>query len=167
MRTRTLGTEGLPGLRAAAGPSRSSRAPRRRSVTSHRVASRRAYGYPTSLYLAVDGDQVRMDKARRDVHPYMSPHFWSDLAANPPAGYANPVSLTEYWSTVTETGTWGDPTSATKEKGQRVLAAAADELLEVIREFRARPIRPRAPFQNPDVQERNQHLHGPIPRFTS
>lgn len=109
----------------------------------------------TSVYLAVDPDHVRMEQARRDVHPNITPHFWSDLVGRRPAGFRNPVSLVEYWSTVSETGTLGDPRSATPAKGEAVLSAAAKELAEVIAELKARPIRPRVPHQLPEAQERN------------
>jgi creatinine amidohydrolase len=121
----------------------------------------------TSVYLAVDPGRVRMDLARRDVNPYMTKHFWADLVGQPPAGYANPVCITEYWSTVSETGTWGDPTVSTAEKGRELVAAAAGELVEIVQELRTRPIRPRVPHQTPDVQARNQAHHGAVPRFTS
>lgn len=109
----------------------------------------------TSVYLAVDPEYVHMDKARRDVHPNITRHFWSDLAGRRPADFANPVSLVEYWSTVSETGTLGDPRTATAAKGEAVLDAAAQELAEVIAELRARPIRQRIPHQLRETHERN------------
>jgi creatinine amidohydrolase len=121
----------------------------------------------TSVYLAVDPAHVRMELARRDVNPYMSKHFWSDLVGQPPAGHANPVFMTEYWSTVSETGTWGDPTVATAEKGEAILRAAGEELAEIVRELRARPVRPRAPHQTPEATRRNELHHGAVPRFTA
>lgn len=110
----------------------------------------------TSVYLALDADNVEMDKAEKDTSFNKSPHFWSDLAGAPPLGYRNAVGLTEYWSTVTRDGVKGDPTVATAEKGRILLAAAAEELVSIVREFKARPIvrrvahqsmsAPRAPF---------------------
>lgn len=120
----------------------------------------------TSLYLAIDPERVRMDLARPDINPRMSAHFWSDLVDQPPAGYRTKVFMTDYWSTVSETGTWGDPTVATAEKGEAILAAAATELAEIIEELRARPSRPRVPHQLPHVQRRNETHHGTVPRFT-
>jgi hypothetical protein len=38
--------------------------------------------------------------------------------------------------------------------------------VEIIRELRARPTRPRVPHQIEAVQERNEAHHGPVPRFT-
>ena len=78
-----------------------------------------------------------------------------------------PYSLKEYWSTLCETGTMGDPSSSTAEKGELILATAARELEEVIKELRERPIRPRKKHQSQAAQERNQRLHGEIPRFTN
>jgi len=117
----------------------------------------------TSIYLAVAPEDVQMDKARKDLTPYISKHFWADLVGQAPPGYANAVAMTEYWSTVSETGTWGDPTVATAEKGEAILAAASAELVEILRELVARPIRPRVPHQLPDATARNRAmgmLHG-------
>lgn len=102
----------------------------------------------TSVYLALDGARVDMSKAEQDYSFHKSPHFWSDLAGAPPTGYRNAVSLNEYWSTVTRDGVKGDPTVASAEKGNAVLAAAADELVDIVREFRDRPIRPRVAHQS-------------------
>jgi creatinine amidohydrolase len=121
----------------------------------------------TSLYLAIDESKVDMELARKDINPYMSSHFWADLVGQPPEGYAASVSMTEYWSTVTETGTWGDPTVATAEKGERIINAAAEELTEIVRELRARPVRPRNPRQISEVRRRNDHHHGRVPRFAT
>ena len=121
----------------------------------------------TSVYLAVDPGNVHMELARVDVNPRMSPHFWSDLVDQPPAGYATKVNMTEYWSTVSETGTWGDPTVATAEKGEAILRAASDERAEIVRELRVREIRERVPHQGEQARTRNDALHGRVPRFTA
>jgi len=110
----------------------------------------------TSVYLAADPDNVAMERARPDINPRMSEHFWADLVGQPPHGYANPVFMNDYWSTVSETGTWGDPTVATAEKGEMIINAAATELVRIMRELRQRPIYPRRPHQLPDMQERNR-----------
>jgi creatinine amidohydrolase len=83
-----------------------------------------------------------------------------------PEGYSTKVFLTDYWSTVSETGTWGDPTSSTAEKGEAILRAAGEELAEIIAELRARPARPRVPHQIESAIARNDAHHGPVPRFT-
>ncbi len=109
----------------------------------------------TSAYLAIDPGRVKMDRAVKDINPYMSKHFWADLVSRRPEGYGNPAVLIEYWSTVSRTGTWGDPTVASREKGERILQAAAEELVELVRELKTRPIRPRVPHQLPEVVARN------------
>jgi creatinine amidohydrolase len=120
----------------------------------------------TSLYLAIEPEVVQMDKARADINPFISRHFWADLVGQAPEGYANPVRLTEYWSTVTATGTLGDPTVATPEKGRAILKAAANELAEVLLELKARPVRSRRPDQGAAVRERNLARELRTPRFT-
>lgn len=113
----------------------------------------------TSVYLAADPDNVHMDRARVDLNPRMSQHFWSDLVSQRPgSSFGTKVNMTDYWSTVSETGTWGDPTVATAEKGERIISTAAGELVEIIRELKARPIHPRRPHQLPQAQERNVRM---------
>ncbi|GCE15741.1 creatininase family protein [Tengunoibacter tsumagoiensis] len=98
----------------------------------------------TSLYLAIQPEAVDMSKAVKDYTHPRSPHFWADLVSqSPDPTYGNPVPLTEYWSTVSETSVWGDATKATREKGELILQTASDELIEIVRELKARPIRPR------------------------
>ena len=99
----------------------------------------------TSVYLALDPGKVQMDKTRPDVEAYrMSPHVWSNLPGlKPDPSLRNAVSMMEYWSVISETGTRGDPTTATKQKGEAVIEAAAAEIADIVRELQARPIRPR------------------------
>lgn len=42
----------------------------------------------------------------------------------------------DWWSRISKTGTVGDPTLATAEKGKIVFEAAATELVKLVREFR-------------------------------
>ena len=115
---------------------------RESEITSH------ACELETSLYLAIDPDRVRMDKAEKDMTMPMSTHVYSDLVGGRPGPeFKNPVHLTEYWSTVTRNGAKGDPTKATAEKGNIILDAASRELVEVIHELKARPIRSRVSHQ--------------------
>jgi creatinine amidohydrolase len=117
-------------------------AERRSAVTSH------ACEIETSVYLAVDAGRVRMDLAAADATYQMTPHFWGDLAGRKPdSSFKNPVHMTEYWSMDTQNGVKGDPTGATAEKGRRVIEAGGREIVEIIRELRARPIKPRVPHQ--------------------
>ncbi len=102
----------------------------------------------TSVYLAVDETRVKMDRAAADATYQTSPHFWGDLAGRKPdPSFKNSVAMTEYWSMDTQHGVKGDPTKATKAKGQHIIEAGGRELVEICRELRARPVKPRVPHQ--------------------
>lgn len=93
----------------------------------------------TSLMLAIKQELVEMDKAVKDVSYQTSRYF-------PPKDFyypSGPVTMMPYWSTISRTGTRGDPTHATKEKGEKWLAAAVEGLIGIIREFRELEIRER------------------------
>jgi creatinine amidohydrolase len=103
----------------------------------------------TSVYLAVDETRVDMSKAAIDTTYQSSPHFWSDLLGQKPdPSYKNPLWMTEYWSVDTDKGVKGDPSKGTKAKGQAVIEAAGREIVEIVRELRARPIKVRIPHQS-------------------
>ncbi|MCL5962585.1 MAG: creatininase family protein [Chloroflexi bacterium] len=91
----------------------------------------------TSMYLHLDQDAVQMDKAVKDIGYPPTEFFSIDFAKGGAAGFS------PYWSTFSKTGTLGDPTQASSDKGEKFLVAAATGLLELIREFRRRPIDPR------------------------
>jgi len=102
----------------------------------------------TSLYLAIEPENVDMKKAQKDMTCSHSTHFWSDLANRKPnENFKNAVHLTEFWSTVTRNGVKGDPTKATREKGEKVLEAICKELSELILEFKNREIKKRVRHQ--------------------
>jgi len=90
----------------------------------------------TSIYLAIAPELVQMDKAVKDINAPLSDYFYMDWIDGP-------GSMMEYWSTLSKTGTMGDPTLATAAKGDVLLAAATDELVMVIGEMKRRQIRPR------------------------
>jgi creatinine amidohydrolase len=97
--------------------------------------------YETSLYLALRPDLVDMSKAVDERSP-LSASFQSDiLAGGHPEGSS--AALVPYWSTKTASGVMGDATKATKEKGEQLLEAAIEGLIELIRELRATEIMPR------------------------
>jgi creatinine amidohydrolase len=109
---------------------------RESEVTSH------ACELETSAYLAIEPESVQMDKAQRDLHYDMSTHVWSDLAGQKPKDdFKNTLKMMEIWSTVSETGVRGDPTSSTAEKGNAVLEAAIGEFVQTIDEFAERLIK--------------------------
>ncbi len=90
----------------------------------------------TSMYLHLDPSLVKMELAEKDIGFPESDYFYYDW-------FDGPGSMMEYWSTLSRTGTMGDPTLATAEKGKVFFEAAVDELLMVIDEMKTREIRPR------------------------
>lgn len=95
----------------------------------------------TSIYLAVDPDRVDMDEAVRDISYPQKKHFHATGLAHDPEDTSTPVTMTEWWSTVSETGIMGDPTLASAEKGIQFLDAAVDGLHSILDEFKKYPIR--------------------------
>ncbi|MCL4402882.1 MAG: creatininase family protein [Acidobacteria bacterium] len=91
----------------------------------------------TSVMLYLRGDLVQHEKAVKDIHFEPSQFIYFDLQAG------SPVVFQEHFSRYSETGTVGDPTTATSEKGRRVVEACVETLVALLKEFRAREIRPR------------------------
>lgn len=89
--------------------------------------------FETSIYLALRPDLVDMSKAVRELSHQPTKNYWTDLV-----GGDGPLAMMEHWSALSESGVMGDPTKATAEKGQRLLAAAAAGIVELIDELRAR-----------------------------
>ena len=89
--------------------------------------------FETSIYLALRPDLVDMSKAVRELSHRPTKNYWTDLVAGD-----GPLAMMEPWSTLTQTGVMGDPTKATAEKGRRLLEAAANGIVELIDELRAR-----------------------------
>ncbi len=77
----------------------------------------------TSLMMAIAGDIVKRDKLDEAMQQ-------APVAVQPPAGFSRFYSFSER---APVTGTWGDPRSATAEKGARFLAAQAEALADAIR----------------------------------
>jgi creatinine amidohydrolase len=89
----------------------------------------------TSLYLYLDAERVKMDKAVREFDELPSEFF--------KRGGASPVSMMEWWSAQTTSGVLGDATRATVEKGKAIFEAEVEGMIRLIKELRSRPIRPR------------------------
>jgi len=89
--------------------------------------------FETSLYLALRPDLVDMSKAVRELSHRPSANYWTDLVAGD-----GPLAMMEPWSALSDSGVMGDPTKATAEKGRRLLDAAANGIVELIDELRAR-----------------------------
>ena len=91
----------------------------------------------TSLYLYLRPEGVRRELMAAENNMLPSEFWWQDVAEG------GRIGMMEWWSTFSRTGVLGDPTKATAEKGKALYEAATRELAALIREFRARPIRPR------------------------
>lgn len=91
----------------------------------------------TSVYLHLNDDAVQMDKATRDEKMPVGRFYWRGSLKG--KGGA-PLKMMDHWSRVSDSGVIGDATVATHEKGERVFNGAAEQLAEIIREFRQIPI---------------------------
>ncbi|HEV3121957.1 MAG TPA: creatininase family protein [Isosphaeraceae bacterium] len=90
----------------------------------------------TSLYLYLDGDNVRKDKIKNGTISFNeeeSPFHWVDLFA------AGPAALTSWTSSYSETGVLGEPELATAEKGREAYEEAVKQLTRFITWFKDRP----------------------------
>jgi creatinine amidohydrolase len=94
--------------------------------------------FETSLYLAIRPDLVDMSKAAHELSYRPTKNYWTDLIAGD-----GPLTMMEPWSALTQTGVMGDPTKASAEKGRMLLEAAANGIVELIDEMRAREPAPR------------------------
>ncbi|MBV8147650.1 MAG: creatininase family protein [Candidatus Eremiobacteraeota bacterium] len=89
--------------------------------------------FETSLYLAIAPDLVDMSQAVRELSHRPTENYWTDLIAGD-----GPLVMMEHWSALSATGVMGDPTKASAEKGRALLQAAADGIVTLIDELRAR-----------------------------
>jgi creatinine amidohydrolase len=79
----------------------------------------------TSEYLYLRPELVQMDKAIDEYAPDYRPWRCDDFTED-----AGPVHFMEFWSQRSKTGTEGAPSFATAEKGQQLLEAAIEKLIE-------------------------------------
>ncbi|HSM76518.1 MAG TPA: creatininase family protein, partial [Bryobacteraceae bacterium] len=91
----------------------------------------------TSALLYLRPDLVQFEKAERDIGFVRSEFFYWDLQS------PSPISFQEWFSRYSRTGTVGDPTKATREKGEKFVTGVVDRMIALIREFRGREIQPR------------------------
>jgi creatinine amidohydrolase len=102
----------------------------------------------TSLYLYLDGDNVRKDLIKSDVISFNeenSPFNWVDLFA------AGPATLISWTSSYSESGVLGEAELATAAKGKQVYEEAVKQLAGFVAWFKDRP---------PD-QRRDRHRKPP------
>ncbi len=90
----------------------------------------------TSLYMYLDGEQVRSDQIKSGVISFNeeeSPFQWVDLFA------AGPATVVSWTSSYSQTGVLGDAEKATPEKGQRAYEEAVRQLVRFVTWFKDRP----------------------------
>jgi len=99
----------------------------------------------TSLMLHMAPELVDMTKAVRDWgFPKSKFIQWGYEPGQKGFGVAGgTVQFMDWWSRMSETGTLGDPTKASREKGKRILHLCTEALANFIREFKNREIKPR------------------------
>jgi creatinine amidohydrolase len=90
----------------------------------------------TSLYLYLDGDNVRKDQIANGTISFNeeeSPFMWVDLLA------AGPATVISWTSSYSETGVLGEAELATAEKGRVAYEEAVNQLVRFITWFKDRP----------------------------
>ncbi len=102
----------------------------------------------TSLYMHLDGGNVRTELIRSDIISFNAENNefnWVDLFA------AGPATLISWTSSYSQTGVLGEAELATAEKGRQVYEEAVKQLARFIKWFRDRPV----------DQRRDQHRRPP------
>jgi len=87
----------------------------------------------TSIYLALDPEAVRMDRAVDENSYPEGPSAWMDWSDGP-------LKIMPWWNAISRTGVHGDATRATAEKGVTLLEAAVRECVAFVRELREKPL---------------------------
>ena len=87
----------------------------------------------TSVYLHLAPSRVQMEKAVREIGMPESEFIWMDLMDG------SPVHLMDEWTRFSKSGTYGDPTIATAEKGRLIFNAVVEAFVRLAREFKNRP----------------------------
>ena len=85
----------------------------------------------TSLMLSHRPELVRRERAEPDAPAEISPFETKDMFA------PGAVSVTKPFKEISRHGGFGDPTTASAEKGKLILAAILARLVEVIRQIQS------------------------------
>lgn len=94
----------------------------------------------TSLVMYLRPELVKKEYLVKEIPP-ASNFIWRDLLQ------PSPVKFMDYWSTMTESGTVGDATAASPEKGEKLFHITVKKICSFVKEFRARKIIPRKNYQ--------------------
>lgn len=87
----------------------------------------------TSFMLAIEPEYVHMDQAVKEEGKPFSKFVRYDMTGMGPVGYPIPRI-----KDITDSGTIGDETIASKEKGERLIEWVVDHIVQVLKEMRAR-----------------------------
>jgi len=99
----------------------------------------------TSMMLYLEPSLVELGKAERDWgFPKSKFIRWGVEKGDKIFGVSGgKVQFMDWWSRMSSTGILGDATKASREKGEKAFKLYVNALVEFIREFRSREIRPR------------------------
>lgn len=99
----------------------------------------------TSMMLYLEPSLVDLGKAERDWgFPKSKFIRWGVERGDKSFGVSGGrVQFMDWWSRMSLTGVLGDPTKSSREKGEKAVKLYVNALVEFIREFRSREIRPR------------------------
>ncbi len=100
----------------------------------------------TSMQLHLRPESVRTDLIRDELASFLDPpneFQWVDLMG------AGPVTVNEWTSTYSKSGTIGQAELGTAEKGEVAFEAAVERLVRLVRWMRERPDQVREPLQDP------------------
>jgi len=90
----------------------------------------------TSLILYLDETLVDTTKLVKDINFPVTKYHWRDFLKPPPLGFM------DQWSRISKTGVIGDATVATKEKGEKIFTIVVEKMVELVKEFKEREIKP-------------------------
>jgi len=93
--------------------------------------------YETAMMLHALPESVHMELAQRDIGQVRLKYFNWDFPE--PSAY----SWQDYWSRFSENGVCGDASAATPEFGALMFETTVTRFVELLREFRTLPIKPR------------------------
>lgn len=98
-------------------------------VLENKIGSH-ANEHETSMLLAIDAAVVRMENAAPEIHPWMTRR--TAAVREPGPLYREPEGIVGY----SPSGVIGDPTRATREKGEAILQAMAADVVAFCKEWR-------------------------------
>ena len=82
--------------------------------------------------------EQQVERGLRSWPERVAVKLWAWVALRP-AAYA----WMDWWSRFSKTGVAGDPTVATREFGEMMFQATVERMIDLIREFKQIPIKPR------------------------